>query len=205
MVKVGERVKDAEKRFFDFVRQSLKEAGIRLVLRNANYVMCDGFRCEGYFADHYVCIAKKNPRWIEVLAHEYSHFVQWRTGSKLYRKCYGPTNNYADIVDHWAKGADISRGKVRRAFETYRAMERECERITVMLLKSYGVEFDSERYKQEANCTLYMYHFMETHRIKHFARSPFKRSILQRMPSSFRALSHTTIPKEIKDILSGYV
>jgi len=194
-----------EKKFLDFVRISLKESGIRLVLRNSDYVITDGFRCEGYFTDDCVCVAKKNPRWIEVLAHEYSHFIQWQTGSVLYRKCYGPTNNYADIVDLWAKGADIPRGKVRRAFEAYRGMERECEKITVMLLKSYGICFDVERYKQEANCTLYMYHFMETHRIKNYSRSPYKRSILQRMPSSFRALSHLTLPKEIREILLGYV
>lgn len=198
-------MRKSETQFLAFVRESLRSAGIRLVLRNANYVIMDGFHCEGYFTDDLVCIAKRNPRWIEVLAHEYGHFVQWQTGSKLYRKCYGPTNNYADIVDHWAKGADIPRGKVRRAFEAYRAMERECEQITVMLLKSYGIEFDAERYKQEANCTLYMYHFMETHRIKNYSRSPFKRSILQKMPSSFRALSHTTLPKQIEQILSGFV
>lgn len=198
-------MRKSETQFLAFVRESLRSAGIRLVLRNANYVIMDGFHCEGYFTDDCVCIAKRNPRWIEVLAHEYGHFIQWQTGSKLYRKCYGPTNNYADIVDHWAKGADIPRGKVHRAFETYRAMERECEQITVMLLKSYGIEFDAERYKQEANCTLYMYHFMETHRIKNYRRSPFNRSILQKMPSSFRALSHTTLPKQIEQILSGFV
>jgi hypothetical protein len=198
-------MKANEKSFLTYVRNSLRGAGIRLVFRNAEYVMMDGFRCEGYFNDDSVCIAKRNPRWIEVLAHEYGHFIQWQTGSILYKKCYGPTNNYADIVDLWAKGGDVSRGKVRRAFETFRAMERECERITVMLLKSYGIDFDVERYKQEANCTLYMYHFMETHRIKKYRKSPYKRSILQKMPSSFRASSHTTLPKEIKEILSGYV
>lgn len=198
-------MKSEEKTFLDFIRRSLRGTGIRLVFRNTHLVRTDGFLCEGYLSEDRICVAKKNPRWIEVLAHEYAHFIQWQIGSKLYKKCYGPTNNYAEIVDIWAKGGDVSRGKVRRAFETYRAMERECEQITVMLLKSYGIEFDVERYKQEANCTLYMYHFMETHRIKNYSRSPYKRSILQKMPSSFRALSHTTLPKEIKQLLSGYV
>ena len=76
---------------------------------------------------------------------------------------------------------------------------------TLLNKKRAEVASDAERYKQEANCTLYMYHFMETHRIKNYSRSPFKRSILQKMPSSFRALSHTTLPKQIEQILSGFV
>jgi len=167
--------------------------------------MGDGCHCLGYFTDEKICIATKNPRWIEVLAHEYSHFIQWKVGSSLYRKCFGPTNNYADVVDGWVKGKKYSTSRVKRAFETYRAMERECERITVSVLLEHGVNFDVERYAQEANCNVYMYHFMESQKVRNFRKNPYARSILTKMPSSFRVQSHRTIPKSVEHILSGCI
>lgn len=198
-------MKTANKKFLKFVKNSLKEEGIKLVLRKVNWLVADGHHCLGYFCDESVCVATKNPRWIEVLAHEYSHFIQWKVGSRLYQKCFGPLNNYADVVEGWVNGKRYSSSRVKRAFETYRAMERECERITVSILLEHGIEFDMERYAQEANCNVYMYHFMESQKVRNFRKSPYARSILTKMPSSFRAQSHKIIPKSVEHILSGCI
>ena len=113
--------------------------------------------------------------------------------------------SYANVVEDWVQGKDHDRRRVRRAFETYRAMERECEQIAVKVMCSHGIEFDHERYAQEANCCLYMYHFMEQRRVKDFKRDPMNWRVLRRMPSSFRAQSHKTLPKAVSDILEGFV
>jgi hypothetical protein len=194
-----------KKKFISLVRSSLKEEGIRLRLKKVNWLVGDGYKCLGYFTDEEVCVALKNPRWIEVLAHEFSHFIQWKVGSPLYRKCFGPLNNYAEVVEDWTRGKKCSSAKVKRAFETYRAMERECEKITVSLMIEHGIDFDMERYAQEANCNVYMYHFMEKQKIRNFRKNPYASSVLRKMPTSFRAQSHKFMPKSVEDILSGCI
>lgn len=199
-------MKSVERKFVEMVRRSLRESGLRLVLRKVPMIDLEGFHCRGYFCDTEICIAIDSSRWIEVLAHEFAHFIQWKTGSILYRKCFGPTNDYADVVDAWIGGDEsYDRRRVRRAFDTYRAMERECERLAVKVLKENGIPFDLERYTQEANCYIYMYHFMEHRRIKSFSKSPFSIRTLRMMPSSFRAQSHRTMPKGVKEVLEDLV
>lgn len=192
-------------KFLNFVRNSLKDEGMKLQLKRVNWLYADGFISLGYFDAEKICVATKNSRWIEVLAHEYSHFIQWKVGSPLYRKCFGPTNNYADVVDGWIMGKKFSPQKVKKAFETYRAMERECERLAFSIMLEHGIKFDMERFAQEANCNVYMYYFMETQRVRNFRKDPYSRSILRKMPSSFRAQSHKTIPKSVENILSGCI
>ena len=195
----------ADKDFVRFVKKTIGEHGLKLTLRDAHLVTTNSFRCYGWFSQDQICVATKNPRWVEVLAHEYSHFIQWRKGTPLYRKCFGPTNNYADVVEDWLQGKEYDPRRVARAFDAYRAMERECEKIAVKVMDKCGVVFDHERYAQEANCTLYMYHFMEQRRIKRFKKDPLTWRVLRKMPTSFRAQSHTTLPQEISDIMEGFV
>lgn len=202
-------MRSADKAFVEFVRKTIKEYGMKLTLRNSNWVKADGFSCLGWFdmdskKDIYeIRIAVKNPRWIEVLAHEYSHFLQWRKGTRLYRKCFGADNNYgyADVVDDWLNGKEYDPRRVKRAFQAYRAMERECEQITVKVLTKHNIDFDQERYSQEANCSIYMYHFMELYRIKEFKKNPNDWRILRKMPSTLRVQSHKILPKEVSDVL----
>lgn len=195
----------ADKEFVEFVRRTIEPHGLVLTLRNSKWVKADGFACFGYLDEERICVATKNPRWVEVLAHEYSHFIQLRTRSLLYRKCFGPTNNYADVVGDWINGKNShSPARVRKAFETYRSMERECERIAVKVMQKHGIEFDPERYAQEANCCIYMYHFMEQRRGKDFKKSPFHWSVLRKMPASLRVQSHKVLPKEVSEVLEAY-
>jgi hypothetical protein len=197
-------MRSADKAFVEFVRETIQQHGLSLRLSKTKWVKVDGFSCFGFLNGKEICIATKNPRWIEVLAHEYSHFLQWRKGTLLYRKCFGPTHNYADVVEDWIKGRRIDRRRVRRAFETYRSMERECEQIAVKVLHKHGIDFDMERYAQEANCCIYMYHFMEQRRGKDFQKDPFTWRVLRKMPSSLRVQSHRKMPKEVSDILEDY-
>ena len=60
--------------------------------------------------------------------------------------------DYAEIQDQWLKGKKFEARRIRKAFDAVRAMERECEMITVEVMKDYGLDVDIDRYKQEANC-----------------------------------------------------
>lgn len=193
----------AEKEFVKAVRNELKEYGIKLVFSRGCFVKTDGMMAFGFFDEKQVRVARGHSRWIEVLAHEYSHFLQWLTGSKLYRRC----DNSGNIIDDWLHGKKIEPRKVHRAFENIRAMERECEMITVEIIREYGLNVDIERYKQEANCYIYIHHLMEMHRkrLDHFKKDPITPYYIRKMPSSFRAPSHKSLPKKVEAILERCV
>jgi hypothetical protein len=179
-------MKKSDKAFVDFVRKSLGNFGLKLNARNSKFVRSNGYTCYGFFDESQICVAKKNPKWIEVLAHEYSHFIQWKRGTELYRKCFGPTNNYADVVEEWiTENKNIDKRRIKRAFQTYRAMERECEIMAMGIMQKHGIDFDPVSYAQEANCYIYMYHYMEKKRIKKFKKQPDWR-VFRKMPSSMR-------------------
>ena len=86
----------AERVFVAAVRQDLAQYGIKLVFRRGRFVNADGAKCFGFFDEKQICVAKGNARWVEVLAHEYSHFIQWLSGSRLYSLCFGPMGNHAN-------------------------------------------------------------------------------------------------------------
>lgn len=196
-------MRSAEKQFIKAVKHDLKEYGIRLVLCRSDFVRTSDMQCFGFFDEEQVRIAKNNPKWIEVLAHEYSHFIQWITNSKL----YGRSDKAATIIERWLHGKKYDTRTVHRAFDAIRAMERECEMITVEVIKEYGLDVDIERYKQEANCYIYIHHLMETHRKKldHFKKDPLIPYYIRKMPSSFRAPSHQSIPKKVEQVLQRCV
>jgi hypothetical protein len=196
-------MKAAEKQFIKAVKAELKEYEIRLVFSRSNFVKTSDMQCFGFFDEEQIRIAKKNPKWIEVLAHEYSHFIQWLTSSKL----YGKSDKAATIIEQWLHGKKYDTRTVHRAFDAIRAMERECEMITVEVIREYGLDVDIERYKQEANCYIYIHHLMEMHRKKldHFKKDPLVPYYSRKMPSSFRAPSHQKLPKKVEAILERCV
>lgn len=199
-------MKAADKQFVQAVRKELKEYGMKLVLCRSNFVRTNDTSMQfalGFFDEKQIRVARNNPKWIEVLAHEYSHFIQWLTNSKLYRK----SDKAGCIIDLWIEGKKYDMRTVRRAFNAIRAMERECEMITVEVIKEYGLDVDIERYKQEANCYIYIHHLMEIYRkqLDNFKKDPLTPYYIRKMPSSFRAVSHQTLPKKVEAILGRCV
>lgn len=196
-----------EKAFVRAIRAELSIYGVKLNLTRSRFVYSDGSKCFGFFDEKQIRVGKGNPRWIEVLAHEYSHFIQWVNGSRLYSLCFGPMANYANVVEDWLHGKDFEMRRVRKAFNTYRAMERECEMIAVDVFRKFNLNVDIERYKQEANCYIYMHHLMEMKRIRmsKFKKDPLIPHYIRKMPSSFRSQSHNTMPKAIQSVLDKCV
>ena len=197
----------SERAFIKAVKSELGEYGMKLVLARSKFVFADQASCWGFFDQKKIKVARGNPRWIEVVAHEYSHFLQWLVGSKSYSLCFGPMGDYAEIQDQWLKGKKFEARRIRKAFDAVRAMERECEMITVEVMKDYGLDVDIDRYKQEANCYIYIHHLMEIHRkrLDNFKKDPLIPYYIRKMPASFRQHSHQTLPKKVEEILARCV
>jgi len=183
--------------FVKFVKNDLSKNGVKLIIGKGYRVNVGGFRCDGYFDESLkiIKVAKKDKNFLETLLHEYCHFLQWRHKTKIFKH----SDKYCTIVENWLNGKYYSPTTVHKAFYWVRKMERECEQIAAKLIDRYELPIDKNKYIKNANCYIYSHFFMEQHRkYSAFSRNPFKdRRVQQVMPSTFKALSHQTLPKRV--------
>ena len=60
----------SERAFIRAVKSELGEYGMKLVLARSKFVFADQASCWGFFDQKKIKVARGNPRWIEVVAHE---------------------------------------------------------------------------------------------------------------------------------------
>jgi hypothetical protein len=191
------------RQFVRHVREHLKKYNGKLILGRGQTVNCGGYRCAGYFEDSKVLIkvGKNSTTFLETLLHEYSHFLQWIQKSKIYKKA----DKYCLVMDDWFAGKKYTDQQIKKAFYWVRKMERECEQYAVRLIDKYELPIDKKKYIKGANCYIYSHFLMEEQR-KYwtYKKNPYSSPSVQRvMPSTFKVLSHKTIPNKVyKALLS---
>ena len=190
--------------FVRHVKNHLAQYGMRLVIGRGKLLNCGGYRCEGYFSDKekVIKIAKFGTNFMETLVHEYSHFLQYIGNSKIYNK----SDKAILMVDDWFNGKDFDHQKLRRSFFIIRAMERDCEKRAIKVIKQFKLEIDIKLYAKRAHCYIYSHFLMEKKRkFYSFKKSPYRSPVvLKIMPSSMAVLSHKSIPPKIYSMLESF-
>jgi hypothetical protein len=192
------------RQFVRHVKNHLAEYGMRLVIGQGKLVNVGGYRCVGYFDEgkRVIKIAKKSSDFMSTLVHEYCHFLQCISKSKIFQK----SDAAGIMIDEWFNGKDYPEKKLKRAFFLVRAMERDCEKRAVKIIKKFNLEIDSKMYAKKANCYIYSHFMMEkTRKFHSYKKSPYhSRIVLKIMPSSMAVLSHRSIPPKIYSILESF-
>ena len=190
--------------FVRHVKNHLAQYGMRLVIGRGRSLNCGGYRCEGYFNDKekIIKIAKFATNFLETLVHEYSHFLQYINNSQIYKK----SDKAILMVDEWFAGKDFPQDKLRRSFFIIRAMERDCEKRAVKLIKKFNLQIDEKLYTKRAHCYIYSHFLMEkTRKFYAYKKSPYRSSVvLKIMPSSMAVLSHKSIPPKVYSVLESF-
>lgn len=190
--------------FVSHVRDHLAQYGMRLVIGRGKLLNCGGYRCEGFFNDQerMIKIARHSANFLETLVHEYSHFLQYINNSKIYQK----SDKAILMVDDWFAGKDFPEDKLRRSFFIIRAMERDCEKRAVKLIKKFNLQIDEKLYTKRAHCYIYSHFLMEkTRKFYAYKKSPYRSSVvLKIMPSSMAVLSHKSIPPKVYSVLESF-
>ena len=116
-------------------------------------------------------IDKPEEEWIEVLLHEFNHYLQWR-----------------DKTDLWNKHLDLyidNKEDKEETFEMIKStveMEAECERNTISFAQEINYPLDEIRYIKKVNAYLVFYQIYYTSK-KWYKNPPFENeSILNLMP-----------------------
>ena len=190
--------------FVRHVKDHLAQYGMRLVIGRGRLLNCGGYRCEGFFNDQekMIKIARHSANFLETLVHEYSHFLQYINNSKIYQK----SDKAILMVDDWFAGKDFPEDKLRRSFFIIRAMERDCEKRAVKLIKKFNLQIDEKLYTKRAHCYIYSHFLMEkTRKFYAHKKSPYRSSVvLKIMPTSMAVLSHKSIPPKVYSVLESF-
>ena len=190
------------KRFVSHVRNHLKEYGFVLVFGRGSKVNINSARCEGYFStspSKEIRVATNNVGWLDILAHEYCHFLQWLDKPQNILKI----EDTAGIIVH-----NISIGympirygpkRIDDAFMKIAEMERDCERRTVQIIKKWELPINKDLYIRRANLYIYLHHMWKLHRTLKTRFNPnTSRRILSSMPKTFKAKSHLILPRRVE-------
>ena len=191
--------------FVKFVRDHLKQYGGKLIISNGKNVNCNGIMCPGFFDDRILTIkvAKNDPGFFSTLVHEYSHFLQYINDIKIYQK----SDNASVIVENWLLGKNYKPEVLKRAFFLVRAMERDCEKRAMKIIKEFNLPIDPKHYAKQANCYIYTHFLMEeTRKYWMYKKSPYSsKKIMKLMPSTMKVKSHKSIPPKIYWALIPFV
>lgn len=196
------------KKFLKHVREHLSEYGGRLVFGRGNKVNCgDGCRSIGYFSDNplEIRVARKSRDPITTVAHEYAHFLQWLENPQHVMRA---DDKASFIMFDWLGGKEFENRDVEKAFCRVMVMERDAERRTVELIKKFNLNVDIDKYIRQANCYIYMHWIMKERRswrYKPGCVDPFSsRTVISKMPNTFKAKSDRKIPSHIRKTLLHY-
>jgi hypothetical protein len=186
--------------FIKFVKKECRKYGVKVELRNVNYLKMSGnIHCSGYFdsENKLLIVAKKHTHWFETLAHEYSHLTQWVEG------CPAWVNGIEsiDIIDRWIGGEDTP--DVQTHLKLARELELDNEKRTVDIILKWGLDdiVDVGLYTKKANAYVIFYNWLGiSRRWSNVNNSPYKNQRLMSAMSSKFDMDYDTMDPTIEKI-----
>lgn len=186
-----------EAEFVAFVKDQCRYYGITFAVPNVVQVRTmDGF-ASGYFDDtnKVLKVARKNPRFLSILAHEYCHLTQWAERAPVWVDSEPAYVAWAK----WSKGEDIE--DINHHIAVMRDLELDNEKRTAALIKKLKLDIDINTYIKEANAYIMFYNYMmETGKWAKKGRSPYQvQRLVDAMPSKF-SLNYQKLPERLRRI-----
>lgn len=155
--------------FVDLVKTTCLAADIEahLVVADEVYMPRNGVGVAGYFDDRtrVLAVAVGRVDWTEILAHEFSHVLQYQEG--LFG--VGEDSPY-DTLEEWYAGTDVPAERVQECIQFAMACEHDAERRTIGMLCRYNLSRDIPAYILDANGYVLSHLYAKKHR--KWPRSP---------------------------------
>jgi hypothetical protein len=148
--------------FVRHVGDECRRFGIQLQLLKKKHIMCDGFSTSGFFREEEgkiaVAIGKPEEDWVATLAHEFSHFNQFKTRAKVWRNLTIGSSDAGTLVELWIqKIIELNEKQIRKYISAVRDLELDCEKRTVRLIRKFKLSTDTKTYTMEANAYIMFY------------------------------------------------
>lgn len=205
MIKISSNDENVQK-FINHVHSHLRKNKFKLVL-HLDELKIGKNSVSGYFSeeDKEIVISLKESDWLEVLVHEYNHFIQFISNESSYISLTQGDSNYLSEMWEWIdKESEFEEKRLDVMFQTVREMELDCERRTVEMIKQYNLPINLEEYIFTANVYLYFYSFVRKFRCW------FKENISIKEMTEFSEMNFSLdddfskLPKLYEDVFKKY-
>jgi hypothetical protein len=200
----GEQAMNISKDFIQHLRNHLEEYNFKLILSNSKQVNTGtGFRCSGFFDEftRTIRVATKSSVWLEVLVHEYCHFLDYLECS---RRELDKENNAIGICESHMKGHICHARSVKYAFLTVARMEWKAEKRAQGIIREWHLPIDLVDYNKEANLHICLYHMYQKHHRYGARNNPATETILAMMPKTISNRMWRGISENLEKALSKY-
>jgi hypothetical protein len=189
-----------EKIFLKHIRKKCKEYNVKLVLKNTKKIkLSDNIYVGGYFWDepdkYELACALKNPEYLNLLVHEYSHMEQWVENSSIWKDA-----KYVTHVDEWLEGRDIR--DIDQKIDRVKMFELDCEKRALENIKKFNLPINTKMYIKKANSYILFYNYLkESRKWSKPGKAPYapkNNELWSLCPTRFMSDSYyETIPKKI--------
>lgn len=119
----------------------------------------DGQTCAGWFdfeKREFHCATGRED-WLEIYAHEYCHFTQWKDD-------YFGDGGESGLMWEWLAGEEYNDEEVRDAIRTSQLCEWDNEKRTIELIKKFNLPIPIELYTKKSNAYIMFYSLVQKHR-----------------------------------------
>lgn len=196
--------------FVDFVKAECAKSNVQVVLEDAPKVVTnDAYQvpCSGYFCPDTpllaVAIGKPEAEWLQILVHEFGHFLQWKEQCLAWTYYSANASVNGKTMDAWVSGeVDCTADELYKLTMASVMIESDCEKRTVTNILKYKLPIDSKEYIQKSNAYVYFYHMIARKRKWYQpGREPYSiESVWRNMPTEF-ADDYSFIPEHLALIL----
>lgn len=152
-------------KFIAHVKEECKANKIHCAIRNVSYVKAaSNIKCSGYFdhANRVLAVAMKGPSPLEILAHEYGHFTQWKEQCPEWVQYIEGGGD--DAIEKWLAGEEIE--NVDRYLMLTKYMELDNEKRAVEIIKKWNLDtiINLKHYIKKCNAYVQWYNWLKISR-----------------------------------------
>lgn len=141
--------------------------------------------CRGIFEpdDRKISVAVRHPqkKWISVLAHEYSHFMQMRDP---YSPWHNPECDLFNIWE-WRDGEDQDPSDLKKVIRATQHLESDCDQRALKLLNNFDMGIDNKWFIAHSNAYVWFYEIMRRERVWYKKSMHLPRDMEDMMPETF--------------------
>jgi len=177
------------------------------LLRTKQLVMSGDLKCLGYFdlpATFAVAMKSSQKDWFQIFVHEYCHFRQWIDKAPVFidvDNIHG-MSNYDSWLEH---KKDLTKKQIIACTRGCQALELDCEKRVVKIIKDYDLPFNIPQYIQKANVYVLFYNYVMKHRKWYTKISPYKsKEVLETVPNMWLK-SYKKMTKEYENAITNHV
>lgn len=165
MIKLTSENENVQK-FLDHVHSHLRKNKFKLILHMDNLKIGKN-NVSGYFSEdtREIVISIKEENWLEILVHEYNHFLQFINNEEKYILINQGESNFLNELWEWLDGnIELNTNRKNLLFKTVQDMELDCERKSVEMIKQFNLPIDTEEYISIAHIYIFYYMFAKKNR-----------------------------------------